>query len=351
MKFSLHLFRDISRRFKDSGEDAGKTFDSVISFDLFRQWDCGTNLCSAIKGIKAINACSVTSAISAISAIKAIESRPTSITKRRGGIDMSQANDAWQILSREQLSTFVRRFPSVVFATVSGAHLYGFASADSDVDLRGVFLLPIEDLAGLSNPRETIAAMETADGVEVDFVIHDLRKFARMMLQHNGYVLEQLYSPLVVTGGDVFGELQKIGRGCITRQLFRHYRGFAHGRRQLLSKPGATVKHLLYAYRVYMTGIRVLRGGGIESNINVLNEEFRFRRIEELVARKREGAERQALQGDETAEHNRDLDKMESLLESASMESRLPDEPTVREELNDFIVRTRLHAIADGSIT
>ncbi|MGH3861389.1 DNA polymerase beta superfamily protein [Actinokineospora sp.] len=28
-----------------------------------------------------------------------------------------------------------------VFATVSGAHLYGFPSADSDIDLRGVHLL------------------------------------------------------------------------------------------------------------------------------------------------------------------------------------------------------------------
>nr|WP_236029876.1 nucleotidyltransferase domain-containing protein [Actinoplanes lichenicola] len=30
----------------------------------------------------------------------------------------------------------------VVFATVSGAHLYGFASADSDLDLRAAHVLP-----------------------------------------------------------------------------------------------------------------------------------------------------------------------------------------------------------------
>ncbi|MEJ1201953.1 MULTISPECIES: DNA polymerase beta superfamily protein [unclassified Streptomyces] len=38
-------------------------------------------------------------------------------------------------------------FP-VLFATVSGAHLYGFPSRDSDVDLRGVHLLPAADLVG-----------------------------------------------------------------------------------------------------------------------------------------------------------------------------------------------------------
>ncbi len=30
----------------------------------------------------------------------------------------------------------------LVFATVSGAHLYGFPSIDSDFDLRGVHVLP-----------------------------------------------------------------------------------------------------------------------------------------------------------------------------------------------------------------
>jgi len=36
----------------------------------------------------------------------------------------------------------------LVFATISGAHLYGFPSADSDFDLRGVHLLPREQVVG-----------------------------------------------------------------------------------------------------------------------------------------------------------------------------------------------------------
>ncbi|MFE0248832.1 DNA polymerase beta superfamily protein [[Kitasatospora] papulosa] len=43
----------------------------------------------------------------------------------------------------------------LLFATVSGAHLYGFPSRDSDVDLRGVHVLPAEDLVGLRPPEET----------------------------------------------------------------------------------------------------------------------------------------------------------------------------------------------------
>jgi uncharacterized protein len=255
---------------------------------------------------------------------------------------MTWVNDVWRMLDREQLADIVGRIPSVLFATVSGAHLYGFASPDSDVDLRGVFLLPIEALVGLSEPAETLTVGEMVSGVEIDLVVHDLRKFARMMTRHNGYVLEQLYSPLVVVGGEDFAELQAIGHGCITRELYRHYQGFARSRRKLLGEPGATVKHLLYAYRVYMTGIRVLQGGGIETNLGTLNADFRLGQIDELVQRKRTGAEQQLLQAAELTTHNRELDSLERLLQSSYEDSGLPAEITVMRELNDFVVRARL---------
>ena len=42
------------------------------------------------------------------------------------------------------LAPIVERQPyPMLFATVSGAHLYGFPSPDSDYDLRGVHILPL----------------------------------------------------------------------------------------------------------------------------------------------------------------------------------------------------------------
>lgn len=83
----------------------------------------------------------------------------------------------------------------LVFATVSGAHLYGFPSRDSDVDLRGAHLLPAAALLGLHEPDETRTRMWDEGRTELDLVSHDLRKFARLLLRRNGYVLEQLLSP------------------------------------------------------------------------------------------------------------------------------------------------------------
>lgn len=64
------------------------------------------------------------------------------------------------------------------FATISGAHLYGFPSPDSDYDLRGVHLLPVREVVGLDTGSETVAASHVRAGVEIDVVTHDLKKFA-----------------------------------------------------------------------------------------------------------------------------------------------------------------------------
>src|SRR5262245_32577127 len=85
----------------------------------------------------------------------------------------------------------------LLFATISGAHLYGFPSPDSDFDLRGIHLLPLEEVVGLQQRDETVEKSGIHDGLEIDLVTHDAKKFLGLMLKKNGYVLEQLLSPLV----------------------------------------------------------------------------------------------------------------------------------------------------------
>ena len=83
-------------------------------------------------------------------------------------------------------------FP-LLFATVSGAHLYGFPSPDSDFDLRGAHVLPLDRVVGLEVQDETLQDSRVTDGLEMDIVSHDARKFFRLLLKKNGYVLEQLF--------------------------------------------------------------------------------------------------------------------------------------------------------------
>lgn len=137
----------------------------------------------------------------------------------------------------------------LLFATVSGAHLYGFPSPDSDYDLRGVHILPPEEALGLLPKRETIQVEGIRNGVEMDLVTHDVLKFFSMLLKRNGYVLEQLYSPLVVQSSPEHEELKDIAKLCITRHHSHHYLGFAATQWDLFEKENLPrVKPLLYVY-------------------------------------------------------------------------------------------------------
>jgi predicted nucleotidyltransferase len=266
---------------------------------------------------------------------------PLSADERDPAMTPEQQREVWEMLDKGQLSEVARKGPEPIFASISGAHLYGFASPDSDVDLRGAFLLPASELLGLNPPSETIT-IEDKTSIDLDWVAHDLRKFARLMTNHNGYVLEQLFSPLVVLSTPAHEELIELGKGCVTRPTVRHYQGFARGRRKRLAEPAPTVKHLLYAYRVLLTGSHLMQTGDVVANIPVLNERFRFGAIDALVDRKRAGAEKMALDDRDMDEHGGLLDRLEAKLQEAHDASRLPDEPTTVAALQDFVIRLRL---------
>jgi predicted nucleotidyltransferase len=251
-------------------------------------------------------------------------------------------DEVWTMLDRAELARIASEGPPCVFATVSGAHLYGFASPDSDVDLRGSFLTSARDMLGLRPPPETITKTLDRPGLELDYVAHDLRKFAAMMVKHNGYALEQLFSPLVVVTSPLHEELKALGRGCVTRGVVRHYLGFAGGRRKRLREPEATVKHLLYAYRVYLSGIHAMETGEIDANIESVNERFRLAQIDELAERKRGGAELSRLAEGEVERHETELDALETRLHRAHEQSSLPEEATSAAAIEDFVVRARL---------
>ena len=90
---------------------------------------------------------------------------------------------------------------------------------DSDYDLRGSppaarWPQAVGLQVGHEIHQELIGVY---DGLEVDLVTHDARKFFALLLRKNGYVLEQLLSPLVVHSTLEHEELKETVPGCITR--------------------------------------------------------------------------------------------------------------------------------------
>jgi hypothetical protein len=111
----------------------------------------------------------------------------------------------------------------------------------------------------------------------MDLVTHDVLKFFAMLLKRNGYVLEQLYSPLVVQSSPEHEELKEIAYGGLTRHHSHHYLGFAETQWNRFQKANPPrVKPLLYVYRVPLTGIHLMRTGQVEANLIKLNEDLRL---------------------------------------------------------------------------
>jgi len=185
--------------------------------------------------------------------------------------------------------------------------------------------------------------------LDMDIVTHDARKFFKLLLKKNGYVLEQLFSPLVVHTTTKHAELKEIARhgancGVITKHHSHHYFGFAETEWKLFMKESPhRVKPLLYIYRVLLTGIHLMRTGEIEANLLSLNEEARLEFIPELVARKLAGPEQSTLPEADIAFHEAQYEKLRSDLQSAFEASSLPEVPSDQtwQALNNLLVRVR----------
>jgi predicted nucleotidyltransferase len=232
---------------------------------------------------------------------------------------------------------------SLLFATISGAHLYGFPSADSDFDLRGVHVLPLRQIVGLKVGDETVDKSGIHDGLEIDLVTHDVRKCFGLMLKKNGYVMEQVLSPLVVHTTPEHEELKAIAPSCLTKHHAHHYLGFAATQWKLFQKEDPPlVKPLLYVYRVLLTGIHLMRTGEIEANLVQLNETFRLSYVPELIERKLNGAEKGTLERADLSFYEREYERLRAELELAFQQSGLPEKPSGVAALNDLLVRVRL---------
>ena len=251
------------------------------------------------------------------------------------------------MLNQPLINQYLAKHPyPLLFVTMSGAHLYGFESADSDYDLRGCHITPVRAMAGLSVPSETYEVMDKASPIEMDLVTHDVKKFFQLLLKNNGYVLEQVCSPIVVQSISEFDELRAMVPKLLTKHHHYHFKNFSQNQWELVVKNGKpTVKGLLYTYRVMLVGIHLMRTHKVESNLRVLNQEFKLPHIDDLIAMKIAGTEKGELQGQALEWHEKEFNRLKTVLDEAQAKTTLPDEPSCRVEMNDLLVRLRMKHI------
>lgn len=225
-----------------------------------------------------------------------------------------------------------------IFVALTGSHLYGFPSEDSDYDIRGCYASSLEKVLGIKRNEEHLGEFKQKPPLELDISMHELKSFLKNLTKPNGNFLEQLHSPYVLLTSDEHQELKELSQELICKRLFNHYYEFGKSMKEEGKKKGLVKKHL-YAARLYMTGILLLKTGNIIPDINILNRDFKIPLIDELVQAKETG-ELSYYQKD-IVNATQTINQLEEKLTEAYEQSNLPNLPQNISELNDFLIRFR----------
>lgn len=225
----------------------------------------------------------------------------------------------------------------VILLAVTGAHLYGFPSVDSDLDLKGMHLAPRDRVLGLIPPVPVHDRTAIFEGVECDLTTQEVGRALSLLLKGNGNMLERIFSPYQVCSPDVEA-LRELAVPALSRRVYGHYAGYFKGmRREHHTK--MRVKTLLYSFRVALTGEHVLRTGQVQAHLPTLMEIYDLPVLAPLIERKR-GAEKITMTTAESAPFEALWEEREAALSQARQSSPLPEEPQV-EPLDSWLVARR----------
>lgn len=121
---------------------------------------------------------------------------------------------------------------SIILEGVTGSTAYGLATENSDVDIKGIYLLPTSEVLKMGfDPQHT-----TKDHTDPDWVYHEVGKFMKLVVSGNPTVTELLYL-------DEYTHLTPIGQMLIdnrdaflsTKAVMNAYRGYAFSQAKKLN--------------------------------------------------------------------------------------------------------------------
>ncbi|RYG38173.1 nucleotidyltransferase domain-containing protein [bacterium] len=137
----------------------------------------------------------------------------------------------------------------VLFSCESGSRAWGFASPDSDYDVRFIYAYPRERYLSIDEPKETVEFITSQD---LDYAGWDLRKALRLLRKSNPSLIEWIHSPIVYRDSDEFlAELRKLSDAHTDlARLDHHYASMARtNARDYIYREEIPRKKYLYVLR------------------------------------------------------------------------------------------------------
>ena len=153
----------------------------------------------------------------------------------------------------------------LLYACESGSRAWGFASPDSDYDVRFVYARDLDWYLSFDvERRRDVIECPIVD--EIDCNGWDLRKALHLFTRTNGALLEWLHSPIgYVERGSLAESLRRLAPSCFNpTALCYHYRHMARANaREYLFKDAVRLKKYFHVLRPLLAILYLERGLGI----------------------------------------------------------------------------------------
>lgn len=141
----------------------------------------------------------------------------------------------------------------VLFAVESGSRAWGFASPDSDYDIRFIYKHEADYYLSLWEKPDVIEFMTEDD---LDGSGWDLRKAVKLLAKSNAPLLEWLYSPVVYYENEEFANaMRELAKDCFSPiATLHHYLGTTKNFMEVCEQEEVKLKSYFYALRTALAG-------------------------------------------------------------------------------------------------
>lgn len=223
---------------------------------------------------------------------------------------------------------------NIILEGVTGSVAYGLNTENSDVDIKGIYVLPTSEVLSIGfDPQHT-----TKDNSDPDWVYHEVGKFMKLVISGNPTVTELLYL-------DDYTVLTPVGKLLVdnrdaflsTKAVMNAYRGYAFSQAKKLnnrteqgldgydsSLKNRFAKHTRHCFRLLMQARQLLETGTLSVRVTPEQREYLF------------------MMGEQTADVVVD-EFMRQDAEFESIESVLPDKPDY-DRLNKILYEIRMNS-------
>lgn len=177
----------------------------------------------------------------------------------------------------------------VLFAVESGSRAWGFASPDSDYDIRFVYKRKPESYLELWESKDSIQFITDDD---LDGSGWDIKKATLLLAKSNASFLGWLFSPIVyVNKGEVLSKMKELAKNNFNPVSgFFHYHSMNKGFNEMLEDSDIKLKSFFYAIRTALCANWILEFGSIPpvvfKELYQLIEHENRRLLDELILQK-----------------------------------------------------------------